>query len=81
MEQVPSTNSAKHKRLTCGHAFHTKCIITWFETSDDCPTCRESQKDDLFIHYKNNIERRIRRKYMAAIRSLEKEVSELRNNT
>lgn len=81
MESVPSTNSARHKRLTCGHAFHTNCIITWFETSDECPTCREPQQNDVFIQYKLNIERRMRRKYMAAIRSLENEVMVLRNNT
>ena len=76
-EQVPSTNSPSHKRLHCGHAFHLKCILGWFLESDDCPICRKVNKDCI-IDFKNKIENNLRKKYMDAIRSLEKENKRLR---
>ncbi|KAH9597375.1 zinc finger protein [Trypanosoma melophagium] len=27
-------------KIECGHTFHHKCIIRWFERSNFCPTCR-----------------------------------------
>lgn len=80
MEEVPSTNSANNKRLTCGHAFHYKCIIQWFVTSDDCPTCRCKQSKDQIIIFKENVEDELRIKYMDAIRSLEVENVRLTEN-
>ena len=26
--------------LSCGHAFHYKCIDSWFDISPSCPLCR-----------------------------------------
>jgi HRD ubiquitin ligase complex, ER membrane component len=26
--------------LPCGHAFHSDCILSWFEKKMDCPICR-----------------------------------------
>ena len=79
-EKVPSTNSARAKRLTCGHAFHFRCIIKWYENSDDCPICRKPQiKDDLII-FKNNVEESLRRKYKKTINSYERELLRLRQN-
>lgn len=54
-EKVPSTNSARTKRLSCGHAFHLRCIISWFERSDDCPVCRKTQPNDDLIVFKYRI--------------------------
>lgn len=54
-EQVPSTNSAQNKRLSCGHSFHMNCILKWFLRSDACPTCRKSQPNDQIIIFKNNL--------------------------
>jgi hypothetical protein len=71
MEDVPSTNSANNKRLSCGHAFHYKCIIKWFVTSEDCPTCRCKQSKDTIILFKESVEDELRRKYRDAIRTLE----------
>lgn len=74
-ETVPSTNSARTKRLSCGHAYHLRCIIKWFETSDDCPMCRQTQYNDDLVIFKNNIENAMREKYKAAIRSYELRLS------
>lgn len=79
-ENVPSTNSAQAKRLSCGHAFHFRCIIKWYEQSDDCPICRKSQIDDDLIIFKTNIEESIRRKYKKTINSYEQELARLRQN-
>ena len=76
-EEVPSTNSAKHKRLHCGHAFHINCILGWFVESEDCPICRKPHHDEL-IKFKDKIENNMRKKYMDAIRSLELENKNLR---
>ncbi len=32
--------SGKTCTLECGHKFHTKCIFTWFEKTNNCPLCR-----------------------------------------
>jgi len=42
----------ERKVLSCGHAFHPKCIIKWFTKSDTCPTCRAPQLDDEIIIFK-----------------------------
>ena len=78
LEPVRSTNSAGTKRLTCGHSFHTDCILPWFVNSDDCPSCRCNQVSDPFIKFRNAIQDTMRAKYMDAIRSYEKEILKLR---
>jgi hypothetical protein len=79
-EMVPSTNSARAKRLRCGHAFHLDCILDWFVECDPprCPICRKEVVNDSLIKFKNSIEQRIRIKYRDAIRSLQKELREIR---
>ena len=47
-EKVPSTNSAKNKRLQ------------WFKESDECPICRKKQTSDSIIKFRNDIEDRMR---------------------
>ena len=79
MEDVRSTNSAHTKRLACGHSFHFNCIIKWFVTSDECPTCRTKQPNDPIIQFKDQIENELRQKYMDAIRSLETDNMRLNN--
>lgn len=71
MEDVKSTNTATTKRLTCGHSFHFNCIIKWYVTSDECPTCRTKQPNDPIIQFKKQIEDELRQKYMDAIHSVE----------
>lgn len=73
LEDISSINTKNNKRLTCGHAFHTKCIVKWFVTSDVCPSCRTPQTNDVFIFYKKMVEEELRKKYKEAIRSLESE--------
>ena len=75
-EQVRSTNSAQTKRLSCGHAFHLKCILQWYIESISCPICRTEQPNDPLIKFKNRVEDNMRLKYMDSIHSLE---DELRN--
>lgn len=78
-EQVPSTNSARTKRLSCGHSYHFRCILKWFELSEDCPVCRKKQSNDDIIIFKNNVEETLRSKYKNLIKTYEKEISRLRN--
>jgi len=66
------------KRLKCKHMFHDKCIIQWFETSIECPTCRMEQDDDPIVIFKKNVEENIREKYRDAIRSLEVDLARAR---
>jgi len=79
LENVPSTNSAKSKRLSCGHAFHFDCIINWFVESDVCPVCRKEQGNDSTIKFKNKIENKMRKIYQDAIRSLEDDIRQITN--
>jgi len=74
MEPVPSLNSNESKRLSCTHAFHTHCIMTWYETNDECPICRTEQDTDPIIIFKRHVEGALRLKYRDAIRSLENQL-------
>ena len=58
--------------------FHDKCIMQWFETSIECPTCRMEQDDDPIVIFKKNVEENIREKYRDAIRSLEVDLARAR---
>lgn len=66
------------KRLKCKHTFHQKCIMTWFETSIECPQCRMEQDDDPIVVFRKHVEDNIREKYRDAIKSLETEVQRAR---
>lgn len=78
LEDVGSTNTATTKRLSCGHSYHLDCILTWYVTSDECPVCRCAQNTDPYIVFKHKIEDDMRTKYKDAIRSMEREVDEMR---
>jgi hypothetical protein len=78
LENVGSTNTIATKRLTCGHAYHTDCILNWFITSDECPVCRTKQLEDPLILFKLKVEDELRQKYKDAIHSFEREILELR---
>ena len=76
--EITSINTIQTKRLSCGHSFHTNCIIEWFTTSDECPICRCKQpEDDQFLKFKNQVEDNIRLKYKDAITSFETEINRL----
>ena len=68
------------KKLKCKHVFHQKCIMTWFETSIECPQCRMEQDDDPIVIFRKNVEENIREKYRDAIKSLEAEVLRARRS-
>lgn len=67
------------KKLKCKHTFHSRCIMTWFETSIECPQCRMEQDDDPVVVFRKHIEENMREKYRDAIRSLEIELRQTRN--
>jgi hypothetical protein len=79
-EKVPSTNSAKTKRLSCGHSYHLNCILSWFVNSECCPICRKEQIKDPIILFKKKVEDEIREKYRDAITTYEYEIHRLRRN-
>jgi hypothetical protein len=71
--------SFKTNHITsCGHSFHSSCIMKWFETSDCCPVCRSDQPNEPFILFKNNVKKGMESIYMDAIRSLEEDVTRYR---
>lgn len=76
LEDIGSKTGAR-KKLSCKHEFHTKCIFTWFETSDECPLCKTEQDSDPIIVFKKHVEENIRFKYREAIKSLEADVARL----
>lgn len=66
------------RQLKCKHKFHTKCIMTVFETSIECPLCRMEQDDDPIVIFRKNVEENLREKYRDAIKTLEAEVARAR---
>ena len=32
--------TAASKKLPCNHIFHTRCLRSWFQRQQTCPTCR-----------------------------------------
>ena len=75
------TTSAKRNltshRLTCGHAFHRKCISKWFIHADICPVCRKVQKHDTLIKFKRHVENKVHSQYSETIGGLEREIERL----
>ena len=37
---VDAAGGARPKKLPCGHIFHLRCLRTWMERQQACPTCR-----------------------------------------
>lgn len=62
-------------RTSCGHVFHSQCMLTWFVSSDECPVCRHEEKDDPVIIFKHNFHERISENYMETIQSLESDIA------
>lgn len=69
------------KRLRCGHEFHTRCILDWFVSSDDCPVCGQVQKTDQFLIFKSKVQNELREKYKCAIQTYEDELNRLRSTS
>jgi hypothetical protein len=36
--------------------FHPSCIMTWYETSIECPVCRMEQDDDPIVVFRSHVE-------------------------
>lgn len=80
-EDVSTRNTFSTRRLNCGHAYHTKCLMNWIATDGAqpiCPTCREDISDMDIVVFKNKVEDNIRDKYKDAIDSYEQEIARLR---
>lgn len=77
-EQVRSKNSPGTKSLSCGHAFHMRCILDWFVVSSECPVCRRVQVYEPLLDFKDKVEDELRKKYKDLIRSYEQELRDRR---
>ena len=36
--------NAKILTISCGHTYHTACLLNWFEYNMTCPVCRQKFK-------------------------------------
>lgn len=64
--------------LTCGHTFHTECMVQWYASSSKCPVCRKDQGINQYVKLREIVEDNMREKYRDAINSLEEEILRLR---
>ena len=79
-EVVTTRNTFSTRRLKCGHAYHTQCLMSWLSTEDaqaTCPTCREDLSDMDLVIFKNKIEDNLREKYRATIDCYELDIRRL----
>ena len=61
---------------TCGHTFHTKCIINWFRSSSSCPCCRNtSTTSQIPSFYLNERYRELKR--VARLKNAPKDLKKL----
>lgn len=44
-EDDPDKSNSVAKKLACGHIFHLRCLRSWLERQQRCPTCRRSVLD------------------------------------
>ncbi|KAJ3268676.1 E3 ubiquitin-protein ligase hrd1 [Terramyces sp. JEL0728] len=42
----PTPQQETPKKLPCGHLFHFRCLRSWLERQQSCPTCRQSVLDN-----------------------------------
>lgn len=43
---TPTVTNVTPKKLACGHIFHFRCLRSWLERQQSCPTCRRMILDD-----------------------------------
>ncbi|KAK6151657.1 hypothetical protein DH2020_014292 [Rehmannia glutinosa] len=41
LEQLKAGLGGTLMQLTCGHRFHTNCLVPWLEANAHCPCCRQ----------------------------------------
>jgi E3 ubiquitin-protein ligase synoviolin len=49
--QGEEVQRATPKKLNCGHIFHFKCLKSWLERQQSCPTCRTSLLQGIFHQF------------------------------
>jgi len=52
--QADNNSSDVPKKLRCGHIFHLRCLKSWLERQQSCPTCRCSLLDNAQDNNNNN---------------------------
>jgi len=52
--QADNNSSDVPKKLRCGHIFHLRCLKSWLERQQSCPTCRCSLLDTTPVNNNNN---------------------------
>jgi len=52
--QEDNNSSDVPKKLRCGHIFHLRCLKSWLERQQSCPTCRCSLLDTTPVNNNNN---------------------------